>query len=153
MSFGYRYMIEGTATQDQTWVVSGERFLEARSEFPFLVTMCLRDSFQQLTNGNAVFGKPGLDCRGPYSVRKLVIEEITQENEMSYQVRIGGNWRIFTNCIPDDAEAIGTVYRKTGDVGGALVRFNNGNYVQMINGVIRNLDQTKVILAALGLKT
>jgi hypothetical protein len=63
-------------------------------------------------------------------------------------VDIDGNWRLYTNTIPRDAEALGTVTHGEGDTG-ALVKLPSGLYVQINAGVMRNLDGRKVA-AALG---
>lgn len=64
-------------------------------------------------------------------------------------VEVGGKWRLYTNTIPEGAEAIGVVSRgELGDTG-ALVKLSSGNYVQINAGVLRKLDGRKVA-AALG---
>jgi hypothetical protein len=56
-------------------------------------------------------------------------------------VELGGNWRWYTNRIPQRSKALGTVRRADGDVG-ALVRIEGtGRYVQVNAGVIRALPQ------------
>jgi len=66
------------------------------------------------------------------------------------QINKDGNWRLYTNTIPANATALGTVTRDEGDTG-ALVRIDaTGSYVQVNAGAIRSLDGRKVA-AALGL--
>jgi hypothetical protein len=38
----------------------------------------MEETFRQLTNGRAVYGEPGVGCRGPYGIRSLLIEEVAQ---------------------------------------------------------------------------
>jgi hypothetical protein len=33
-------------------------------------------SFHALTNGKAIYGKPGVACKGPYEIKKVVVEQI-----------------------------------------------------------------------------
>lgn len=64
-------------------------------------------------------------------------------------VDTNGNWRLYTNTIPANSTALGTVTRDEGDTG-ALVRIEvTGVYVQVNAGAVRSLDGRKVA-AALG---
>jgi len=60
-------------------------------------------------------------------------------------IRKNGNWKLYWGVmpLPPGAEAQGTVTRGTGEVG-ALIRLENGNYVQGNAGGIRNLPQRDV---------
>jgi hypothetical protein len=72
----YRYEVLGSATQDQTWVVTGFSKTENQGDFALVPDMALRDAFFQLTQGKAVYGKPGIGCSGPYRIHRLIIEEV-----------------------------------------------------------------------------
>jgi hypothetical protein len=72
---------------------------------------------------------------------------MTHTNNNRLTVEVGDKWRLYTNTLPDGAEAIGTVSRG-GDVG-ALVKLSSGKYAQIKAGVLRILDGRKVV-AALG---
>ena len=74
---------------------------------------------------------------------------MTHNNRGRLVVDTNGNWRLYTNTIPANSTALGTVTRDEGDTG-ALVRMNaTGAYVQVNAGAIRSLDGRKVA-AALG---
>lgn len=73
---------------------------------------------------------------------------MTHTNRGRLTVNIDGKWRLYTNTIPSDAEALGTVTQGEGDTG-ALVKLPTGLYVQINAGTMRNLDGRK-IAAALG---
>ena len=65
---------------------------------------------------------------------------IAHTNRGRLTVEVGGKWRLYTNAIPKDAEAIGVVSRgELGDTG-ALLKLSSGSYVQANAGVLRNLD-------------
>jgi hypothetical protein len=70
----YRYEISGTAADDQTWKTEGT-ITDTTNDIVSMFTGILRASFHQLTHGEAVFGKPGVGCNGPYDIRKIVIEQ------------------------------------------------------------------------------
>jgi hypothetical protein len=72
----YRYEMHGRAAHDQTWVVTGEVETRNAGEFLKAPQAALADAFVQLTNGNAIFGLPGVGCVGPYRIVKLTIEEL-----------------------------------------------------------------------------
>jgi len=67
----YRYEICGTGNGGQSWKTQGT--LEGR--FPDLTGKAMRESFIQLTQGKAIYGKPGVRCHGPYHITKFLIEE------------------------------------------------------------------------------
>lgn len=70
----YRFEIAGTTGGGQAYscegVVESLNFNEAIQED------AMRDSFQELTHGRAVFGSPGLGCRGPYKVTRFLLTEV-----------------------------------------------------------------------------
>jgi hypothetical protein len=76
MTITYKYTVEGTAARGQTWSYSGEVSAPNVDFFTQAVDDALHDSMLALTSGNAVYGKPGVACRGPYCMMKLLIEEI-----------------------------------------------------------------------------
>ncbi len=61
----------------------------------------------------------------------------------------GGNWRQFVAAVPTDAKVIGVVSHPD-LTQGALVRFPNGNYVQINGETVRQLDGRRVV-SALGI--
>jgi hypothetical protein len=67
----YAYTIEGTAANGQEWHVNGEVHIETEGAFPDALTAAQREAFLKLTQGKAVYGKPGLGCHGPYKITKL----------------------------------------------------------------------------------
>jgi len=75
---------------------------------------------------------------------------MTHNNRGRLTVDVNGNWRLYTNTLPENATPLGTVTRDVGDTG-ALVRMDKtGVYAQINAGAIRNLDGRKVA-AALGI--
>lgn len=70
----FKFAIEGTARDGQTWATEGS--CEGSIIDYSVLANAMRESFQQLTQGKAVFGKPGVGCRGPYDVTKITIEKI-----------------------------------------------------------------------------
>lgn len=72
---------------------------------------------------------------------------MTHNNRGRLTVDLGGNWRLYTNTIPANSTALGTVTRD-GIETGALVRIEStGTYVQVNAGAMRNLDGRKVAAA------
>ena len=75
---------------------------------------------------------------------------ITHENRGRLTANPAGNWRLYSETLPDGATPIGTVTRDGNDTG-ALVRFQStGRYAQINCGAVRNLDGRKVA-GALGM--
>ena len=71
----YSYVMNGTAADNQTWETSGSITI-APGDFPNTAMLALTDTFEKLTQGKAVFGFPGVGCRGPYNINKLTIEKV-----------------------------------------------------------------------------
>ena len=71
----YKYELEGTGGNGQTWKTNG------LIECPFddILYCATLNTFEQLTEGKAVFGKPGVGCNGPYEVTKLTFERLKGE--------------------------------------------------------------------------
>jgi hypothetical protein len=72
----YSYTVAGTAVENQTWTVTGEIVTRPLTSFQRAPEKALRDALWKLTRGNAVFGLPGVACKGPYRITKLVIEVV-----------------------------------------------------------------------------
>jgi len=71
----YRYTISGEAADGQTWEVSGTLSI-AQGDFALTFDMAMREAFERLTSGKAVYGKPGVGCRGPYRFLRYSIEAV-----------------------------------------------------------------------------
>lgn len=70
----YRYEVRGTAQGGQTWTSSGHVETAKSGDFPRVMDTAMRLSFVQLTNGQAVYGQPGVGCKGPYGISRMLIE-------------------------------------------------------------------------------
>jgi hypothetical protein len=70
----YHFTIEGTAAGDQVWSTTGRIECEWIDAF----TVAMQRSFDDLTKGRAIYGKPGIGCRGPYDIHRLLIEREKQ---------------------------------------------------------------------------
>jgi len=69
----YRYQIDGTAAQGQSWKTVGY-MTDRANDLANCFDLMMRDSFIQLTHGRAVYGKPGLACNGPYEILSILIQ-------------------------------------------------------------------------------
>ena len=71
------------------------------------------------------------------------------EGRMKLTVDAAGNWRLYTNTVPEGSVVLGTVTRDGTDTG-ALVRFERtGAYAQVNAGAVRSIDG-RAVAAALG---
>jgi len=70
----YQFAVEGTGAEDQSFTTSGT----FTCEFHFAFDLAMRETFNQLTSGRAVYGKPGVGCSGPYDIHKIIIEQVKQ---------------------------------------------------------------------------
>lgn len=74
MMVKYKYELNGTAAQEQTWTVVGEIEIAGMGDFPSVPQVAMMRAFEQLTRGKATYGNPGVGCVGPYRVSKLTVE-------------------------------------------------------------------------------
>ena len=74
----YRYTMHGAAADQQTWSADGVIEVANYGAFLQVPGAAAADAFEQLTNGRAIFGLPGVGCKGPYRITKLTIEEVTR---------------------------------------------------------------------------
>lgn len=65
----YHFTFEGSGGDGQTWTTTG--YIEC--EFHEVFDFAHKETFQQLTDGKAIYGEPGVGCRGPYDVKRVVI--------------------------------------------------------------------------------
>lgn len=72
MAKAYQFTIKGTAANGQTWTASGS--VHTDNGLMKAADMALGQAFRQLTQGKAVYGKPGVGCRGPYQVDAFLLE-------------------------------------------------------------------------------
>jgi len=72
----YNFEFEGKAARGQTWKASGQIDDDANNLMAVFDT-AMRLTFQQLTSGKAVFGKPGVGCAGPYDITRITITNAT----------------------------------------------------------------------------
>lgn len=73
----YRYEMHGAAAEHQTWSCNGDVEVANYGAFLDVPGLATKDAFEQLTQGKAIFGLPGVGCKGPYRITKLTIEEVT----------------------------------------------------------------------------
>ena len=74
MRKSWKYHVEGVGAEGATFECKGTTLCEFQHTF----TVAMEDAFHQLTNGRAVYGSPGVGCRGPYDIRKITIEQVKQ---------------------------------------------------------------------------
>lgn len=76
MTIRYRYEVSGTAAGGQTWTTKGHVDTEQEGEFSLVPDAVMRLSFAQLTKGLAVYGLPGVGCKGPYTFLRMLVERV-----------------------------------------------------------------------------
>lgn len=69
----YKYEVHGCSAEN-SWSTGGHLEAATAGEFIDLPMKALSTAFADLTQGKAVFGYPGVGCKGPYSITKLLIE-------------------------------------------------------------------------------
>jgi hypothetical protein len=71
----YNWVVSGTAADGQTWTVEGKEEVVSEGAFLDLPALVMKRAFITLTTGRAVYGQPGVGCKGPYSTKMMMIEE------------------------------------------------------------------------------
>ena len=70
----YKFKIEGTGADDKTWTTEGE----VACEFFNVFDAAMESTYEQLTEGKAIYGQPGVGCSGPYKIDRLWIIKVKQ---------------------------------------------------------------------------
>ena len=70
----YTFSVHGVGAEGASFEASGNVVCEFADTFE----AAMLETFTQLTHGRAVFGSPGVGCRGPYDIRRIVIEQVPQ---------------------------------------------------------------------------
>ena len=72
----YNYTVTVVDAAQHQHHVAGEARVES-GDLRHATEVALRESFMKVTDGSAVFGRPGEGgCRGPYTVSRLVITRV-----------------------------------------------------------------------------
>lgn len=66
----YKWTLQGTSSNGQIWSTHGTVTCEWHETFDKIG----RDNFDQITQGRAVYGYPGLSCNGPYKITNMTID-------------------------------------------------------------------------------
>lgn len=74
MRKSWRFTVNGHGAEGQTFENSGTTLCE----FQHVFDIAMEDTFHALTNHRAIYGAPGVGCRGPYAIKRVLIEEQTQ---------------------------------------------------------------------------
>jgi hypothetical protein len=74
----YKYELEGTAANDQTWKTFGTLETATQGQFLNVPMEAVAESFRRITSGRAVYGHPGVGCSGPYTITKMHIEQVQE---------------------------------------------------------------------------
>lgn len=72
MKRSWNYEVKGSGADGQTWEITGNVVCDFINIHPTV----MRDTFGKLTEGKAVFGKPGVGCEGPYDIHRVLIEQV-----------------------------------------------------------------------------
>jgi hypothetical protein len=80
----YRYTVEGTAADGQTWAVTAPIATKTAGEFAILPDQVMRLALQALSEGKATCGQPGKTCRGPFTITRFLIEHAALRASASY---------------------------------------------------------------------
>lgn len=71
----YKYEVKGTGSGGSTFTCEG-KVPDRPGDFTQVFQDAMLESFRQLTSGKAVFGQPGVGCRGPYNITRFLMEEV-----------------------------------------------------------------------------
>jgi hypothetical protein len=75
----YKFTVGGIARGGQTWAVEGKvEGPDHGGGFNAVVQDVMGQSFQAITEGRAVYGRPAETCQGPYQITKLLVEKEDQ---------------------------------------------------------------------------
>lgn len=67
----FSYEIKGQDVNGVDWAYEGTADVPVFEGFPGVAMQATQNVFKQLTEGKAVFGKPGVGCKGPYKITEF----------------------------------------------------------------------------------
>lgn len=70
----YHFQIAGSGSDGNTWETRGKIHCEFHDSFD----EAMQQTFNQLTQGKALYGKSGAGCAGPYDIDRVVIMQVKQ---------------------------------------------------------------------------
>lgn len=70
----YNFSVRGRAADDQTWAHSGT-LVASPGPFKNLIEEAMRQAYVALSKGEVWVGQTGLECRPPYHITMLLVEE------------------------------------------------------------------------------
>ena len=68
----WTYQVLGNDANGNSWATSGT----VQSEFSSVFTKVMVQTFHALSHGKAIYGKPGLACKGPYDIKSFRVEQV-----------------------------------------------------------------------------
>jgi hypothetical protein len=72
----FTFHVTGIDGNRQKWSFEGRTSDSGIGGFVAMTDVVMEKVFLALTEGRALYGKPGVACSGPYQIRTLRIEEI-----------------------------------------------------------------------------
>lgn len=69
----WRFSVSGQGSEGNVFDATG---VTPPCELHEAFDVIMKDAFHQLTQGKAVFGHPGVGCKGPYRIRRFYFEEV-----------------------------------------------------------------------------
>jgi hypothetical protein len=69
----YKFEVRGFDGNDNEWIVTGSEYA-AIGDFMSIPPIAMQKAFLDLTDGKATYMQPGLTCKGPFHVTKMLIE-------------------------------------------------------------------------------
>lgn len=71
----WSYDVRGIDGNGNAWSVLGSTEVAEDQGWMTVIENAIQDAFQQVTGGTAMYGCPGVGCRGPYKITHLSIEQ------------------------------------------------------------------------------
>ena len=68
----WSYQVLGQAADGTAWQTSGTVESDAANVWERVMIQ----TFHALTHGKAIYGKPGVGCKGPYDIKSVRVEQI-----------------------------------------------------------------------------
>lgn len=76
MTHVFNFELSGTDGNRAAWTVTGQISRNHSGDFAGLIDTATRRAFLQLTQGEVAYGKLGLYRPGPFTITKMLIEEV-----------------------------------------------------------------------------
>lgn len=139
----FKFEIHGKTGGGNTYTTTGIVNGDFALDYPGMISSAMRQSFQQLTGGGAVFGHPGHGgCQGPYSLTHLFLSDAAEE--LPFNLQTPGR----ISSVDSLRLAARALQMAANDVEATQTRPDNSGKIKQVLASIRTIPELLIAVAS-----